>query len=509
MLRLTYWFIFSPNAKAISGETQDMEGKEMKKRTRFVKHILILFIFGTLLGPGLQMAVASKGTAVQMIPENFSDLAEKARPGVVNIRTVKRIKGGGPVFRHFFGNPFGHRNPFEDFFRPSPRGGPEGDFKQQSLGSGFIISREGYIVTNNHVIENADEIKVKLANGKAFDAEVVGRDPKTDLALIKIDASNDLKPLPMGDSNALRVGTWVVAIGSPFGLEQTVTAGIVSAKGRVIGAGLYDDFIQTDASINPGNSGGPLLNTKGEVVGINTAIMSRGGGNDGIGFAIPVNLAKGIVGQLKNEGRVTRAWLGVAIQDLTPELADYYNLKGQKGALVTQVYEGDPAHKAGIKTGDIIVEANAKKVLSSRDLSRTIANAPVGAQIPITILREGQEKTVHVELVERVDPEAPVKMATKGSNGLGLQVTELKPETARRAGLPEDEKGVLVTHVQPGGKGEGAGIQPGDVIKEINREPVRTPKEVKKQMDKVKSGDTVQVLIKRANAGLIALKIPV
>ena len=496
MLRLTSCFILSPTAKAVSDETQDMEGKEMKKRSKLARYILILSMVGTLLGVGVQEAAASKDTAVQMIPENFSDLAEKARPGVVNIRTVKRIEGGGPVFRHFFGNPFGHRNPFEDFFRPFPRGGSEGDFKQQSLGSGFIIAREGYIVTNNHVIENADEIKVKLANGKAFDAEVVGRDPKTDLALIKIDGSNDLKSLPMGDSNALRVGTWVLAIGSPFGLEQTVTAGIVSAKGRVIGAGLYDDFIQTDASINPGNSGGPLLNMRGEVVGINTAIMSRGGGNDGVGFAIPVNLAKGIVEQLKNEGRVTRAWLGVGIQDLTPELADYYHVKEQKGALVTQVYEGDPADKAGIKTGDIIVEVEGKEVSSSRDLSRSIANAPVGAQIPITILRNGQKKTVSVELTERADSDTPVKVAADRSNGLGLQITELKPETARRAGLPEDEKGVFVTHVQPGGKGERAGIQTGDVIKEINRKPVTTPKEVKRQIGTVKSGETLQMLIK-------------
>jgi serine protease Do len=486
-----------------------MEGKAMKKRKKVATYIFILFISGTLLGVGVQGAAASKSTAVQMIPENFSDLAEKARPGVVNIRTVKRIEGGGPVFRHFFGNPFGHGNPFEDFFRPYPKGGSEGDFKQQSLGSGFIIARDGYIVTNNHVIENADEIKVKLANGKVFDAEVVGRDPKTDLALIKIDGSDDLRSLPMGDSNALRVGTWVLAIGSPFGLEQTVTAGIVSAKGRVIGAGLYDDFIQTDASINPGNSGGPLLNMRGEVVGINTAIMSRGGGNDGVGFAIPVNLAKGIIEQLKNEGKVTRAWLGVGIQDLTPELADYYRLKEQKGALVTQVYEGDPADKAGIKTGDIILEADGKKVSSGRDLSRSIANAPVGARIPITLLRDGQKKRVSVELAERVDSDAPVKVAAKPSDGLGLQITELKPETARRAGLPENEKGVLVTQVQPGGKGALAGIQRGDVIKEINRKPVTTPKEVKKHIKEAKSGETLQMLIKRANAGLIALKIPV
>ncbi len=486
-----------------------MEGKEMKRTNKFARYILILFMAGILLGSGCRMAVASKDTAVRMIPDNFSDLAEKARPGVVNIQTVKKLKGGGPVFRHFFGNPFDDRNPFEDYFGPFPKGSPEDDFKQQSLGSGFVIAREGYIVTNNHVIENADEIKVKLANGKAFDAEVVGRDSKTDLALIKIDGSDDLKPLPMGDSNALRVGTWVLAIGSPFGLDQTVTAGIVSAKGRAIGSGPYDDFIQTDASINPGNSGGPLLNTKGEVVGINTAIMSRGGGNDGIGFAIPINLAKGIIEQLKNEGRVTRAWLGVGIQDLTQELADYYHVKEQKGALVTQVYEGDPADKAGIKTGDIIVEVDGKKVSSSRSLSRTIANSPVGAQIPITILREGKEKTLYVELTERTDSDVPVKVAAKSSKGLGIQVTELKPETARRAGLPENEKGVLVTRVQPGGKGETAGIQPGDVIKEINRKPVIMPKDVKNQMEKVKSGDTVQILVKRAHAGLIALKVQV
>jgi serine protease Do len=486
-----------------------MEGEEMEKRSRFTKYILILFVVGTLLGAGIQGAAASKYPAVKMIPENFSDLAERVRPGVVNIRTVKRIKGGGPVYRHFFGNPFGPRNPFEDFFKPFPEGGSEGDFKQQSLGSGFVIDPEGYIVTNNHVIDNADEIKVKLSNGKSFDAEVVGRDSKTDLALIKISGSNGLRPLPLGDSAALRVGTWVLAIGSPFGLEQTVTAGIVSAKGRAIGAGPYDDFIQTDASINPGNSGGPLLNLRGQVVGINTAIMSRGGGNDGVGFAIPVNLAKGIIEQLKNEGRVTRAWLGVGIQDLTPELADYYHVKEQKGALVTQVYEGDPADKAGIKTGDIIMEVEGKKVSSSRDLSRSIANAPVGKQIPITLLRDGKEKSVRVELTERLDSDAPVKVATKRSKGLGLQVVQLKPETARRAGLPENEKGVLVTQVQPGGKGDQAGIQSGDVIKEINRKPVTTPKEVKRQIDEVKSGDSLQMLIKRAHAGLIALKIQV
>ena len=480
----------------------------MRQRKNFRTYLLVLLVAGALLGSGLQMATASKEGPVRMIPENFSDLAETVRPGVVNIRTVRTTTGGGPVFDHFFGFPFGDRNPFEGFRHPSPKGSPERHFKQQSLGSGFVIDRAGYIVTNNHVIENADEIKVKLANGKEFNAKVVGRDPKTDLALIKIDETKDLASLPMGDSDGLKVGTWVVAVGSPFGLEQTVTAGIVSAKGRVIGAGPYDDFIQTDASINPGNSGGPLLNLKGEVVGINTAIMSRSGGNNGVGFAIPINMAKGILDQLKDKGEVTRAWLGVGIQDLTPDLASYYNLKDQKGALVTQVYEGDPADKAGIKENDIIIEAAGKKV-SSRDLSRTIANSPVGERIPITILRDGKEKTLYVELVKRVDRDKPVKVGLKSSGELGLGIAKLDPETARQMGLPENEKGVLVTNVKPGGKGHIAGIQEGDVIKEVNRKAVRTPGEMKEQIEKVKSGDTAQVLVKRANAGLIVVKITV
>jgi len=478
----------------------------MRQRKSIRTYVLVLLVAGALIGTGLQMATASKESPVRMIPENFSDLAEKARPGVVNIRTVINTQGGGPVFDHFFGNPFGDRNPFEGFPGPFQKGNPEGHFKQQSLGSGFVIDREGYIVTNNHVVENAEEIKVKLSNGKEYDAQVVGGDSKTDLALIKIDNDKELVSLSMGDSDGLKVGTWVLAIGSPFGLEQTVTAGIVSAKGRVIGAGPYDDFIQTDASINPGNSGGPLLNMKGEVVGINTAIMSRSGGNNGVGFAIPINMAKGIVEQLKNNGEVTRAWLGVGIQDLTPELADYYNLEDQKGALVTKVFKGDPAEKAGIQENDIIIEANGKKV-SSRDLSRTIANTPVGERIPITILRNGEEKTVYVELVKRVD--SPRKVGLKNSGELGLQVTPLDPETARQLGLPEDEEGVLVTNVQPGGKGHRAGLEKGDVIKEVNRQAVNTPQEMKAQMEEIKTGDTAQLLVKRAGAGLIVLKITV
>ena len=479
----------------------------MEKRKRWVKAIMVLLLAGIFTGVGAQMVPATKEAPVRMIPEDFSRLAEDARTGVVNIRTVKKMQNGGPVFRHFFGNPFRGNNPFEEFFRQyRPNSFPR-VFKQQSLGSGFILDRKGHIVTNNHVIDGAEKIKVKLASGKEFDAKVIGRDPKTDLALIKIDSSDDLNPLPLGDSDSLRVGTWVVAIGSPFGLEQTVTAGIVSAKGRVIGAGPYDDFIQTDASINPGNSGGPLFNLKGEVIGINTAMMSRGGGNDGIGFAIPINLARGVIEQLKNGGKVTRGWLGVGIQELTPELAEYYSVKDQKGVLVTQVFKGDPADKGGIKPGDVIVDVNGKKVSSSRELSRTIADSPVDKEAAITILRDGDEKTIHVKLTTRNDSDAPVKLTSESSKGLGLQLEELAPETARHMGLPEDEKGLVVNTVDPGGKGASAGIQQGDLIKEINRKSIRTVGDYNDQIEKTDSGDDLNILIKRARTGLLLVKV--
>jgi len=460
---------------------------------------------GIMLGVGIHMATASKDPAtVRMIPENFSKLAQEVRPGVVNIRTVRTLKDGGPVFRHFFENPFGNQNPHENFPNPFSGRNPSKDFKQQSLGSGFIMDREGYIVTNNHVIENADQIKVKLSNEKEYDAKVVGRDPKTDLALIKIEASDELVPLKMGNSDALQVGTWVVAIGSPFGLEQTVTAGIVSAKGRTIGAGPYDDFIQTDASINPGNSGGPLLNMKGEVVGINTAIVASG---QGIGFAIPVNLARGIVDQLIKDGEVTRAWLGVAIQDVTPELAEYYSVKDQKGVFVTEVYKGEPADKGGIKPSDIIIAVDGKTVSSTRGLSRTIASSPIGKEIPIAVVRDGKEKTVQVELAKRMDSKLMAKQKLDSTDEFGLKLSELKPDIARNLGFPKSEKGVLVTHVKPGSKGALAGIHRGDLVKEVNRTTVDTMEEYRKQMTKVKSGEPVRLLLKRPHAGFIAVKI--
>ncbi len=436
-----------------------------------------------------------------MVPANFTHLAEKAKPGVVNIRTVKTVNGGGPVFRHFFGrNPHGRQDPFKDFFGF----GPQREFKHRSLGSGFLLDKEGYIVTNNHVVEDADQIKVRLFDETEFDAEIVGRDPKTDIALIKIDADpDDLKPLKLGNSDSLPVGSWVVAIGSPFGLEQTVTAGIVSAKGRIIGSGPYDDFIQTDASINPGNSGGPLLNLKGEVVGINTAIVASG---QGIGFAIPVNLADDIIAQLKDTGEVSRGWLGVGIQNLTPELAEYYGIDAKEGVLVTQTYEGDPADKAGIKEGDIIVEVDGKRIKSSRELSRQVAEAGVGNRIKITLLRDGREKKVRVKLAKRPDTEPTMARGEARSDDLGLRVREIDPEIAERLGLDENQKGVVVTGINPDSKAAEAGIQQGDVVIEINRKPVESLDDYRDRLRRIDEGDTVQMLLRRGGGGLLAVK---
>jgi serine protease Do len=476
-----------------------------------------LIVTGIVLGLGLAGGLSFTGTSgVQhtsltvpavsaseavMVPVNFTELAEKAKPGVVNIRTVKTTNGGGPVFRHFFGrNPHGGQDPFQDFFGL----GPQREFKQRSLGSGFLLDNEGYIVTNNHVVEDADQIKVRLSDESEYDATIIGRDPKTDLALIKIDApSKDLKPLQLGDSDTIPVGSWVVAIGSPFGLEQTVTAGIVSAKGRIIGSGPYDDFIQTDASINPGNSGGPLLNLKGEVVGINTAIVASG---QGIGFAIPINMAGGIINQLKDSGEVSRGWLGVGIQDLTPELAEYYGIKEEEGVLVTQTYEGDPADKAGIKEGDVIVAVDGKRIASSRELSRTVAEAGVGNKMSLTVLRDGREKEIDVKLAKRPDTEPTMARGEARSDDLGLKVREIDPEIAERLGLDENTKGVVVTGVNPDSKAAEADIRQGDVVIEINRKPVTSLEDYTAQLRKIDTGDTVQMLLRRGGGGLVAVK---
>jgi serine protease Do len=437
-------------------------------------------------------------------PESFSTLAETVSPAVVNISTVKTIKGGGLVFRHFYQNPRGDQDPFKDFFDKFFGNEQQREFKQRSLGSGFIIDKDGYIVTNNHVIADADEIKVKLNSGKEYDAKIIGRDPSTDIALIKIKADSNYSVVNLGDSDALKVGEWVVAIGSPFGLEHTVTAGIVSAKGRVIGSGPYDDFIQTDASINPGNSGGPLINMKGNVIGINTAIIA---GGQGIGFAVPVNMAKEVIKQLKEQGEVTRGWLGVGIQDINDEMAEYYGIKGKKGVLVSEVFPGDPADKAGIRTKDIILEVNGQKIETSRELTRIIAGFHVGEVVKITVFRDDKEKIFKVKIAKRKDTETVLSgMPQKEQDVFGIEVSNLTPEIAHRLNLRETQ-GVVVTGVQSNSQGDDKGIKTRDIIKEINHQPINTVKDYENAIRKMKKGDTISMFIKRANSGFIVIKL--
>jgi len=486
---------------------------DQKKTFRIVLITLVLVGLTVGFGYGISRAVKTSDSSAPvlskssdvpiMVPGNFTELAEKARPGVVNIQTVKTIKGGGRVFRHFFGNPFGGQspfsgrqnpfdgeNPFEDFFGPQTDDGPSDNFQQKSLGSGFIIDREGHIVTNNHVVDGADGVKVKLANGKEFDAKVIGRDPKTDLALIKISGSSDLQPLKMGNSDDEKVGSWVVAIGSPFGLEQTVTAGIVSAKGRILGSGPYDNFIQTDASINPGNSGGPLINMKGEVIGINTAIIASG---QGIGFAIPINTANDVIPQLKNKGQVTRGWLGVSIQDITPELAKSFGLKEKKGALVADVVKDGPAEKAGIERGDVIVEFDGKEIAESKDLPRIVAAVPVGKSVTIKLLKDGKmiSKDVKIAQMEEVatdSAKAPVRKQ------IGITVQNITPEIGRALGL-KNANGAVITQVEPGSPAADAGLQRGDVIKEVDRKVIKNVDEFFQNIEQAKKGNESNSLL--------------
>jgi len=484
-----------------------MEQKKFRK-------ILIAFVLAVAmlgLGYGISTAVktsdpagaaASGSSGVAMIPGNFSELAEKARPGVVNIQTVKTMKGGSRVFRHFFGNPFQEQDPFEDFFGPRPQSYSSEGFEQNSLGSGFLIDRDGYIVTNNHVVENADQIKVKLSDGKEFDAKVVGRDPKTDLALIKIDGASGLHPIAMGNSDDLKVGSWVVAIGSPFGLEQTVTAGIVSAKGRIIGSGPYDNFIQTDASINPGNSGGPLINMRGEVIGINTAIIASG---QGIGFAIPANMAKEVLPQLKEKGKVSRAWLGVGIQEVTEPLAQSFGLKEKRGALVSQVFKNSPAEKAGIEQGDVILEFDGKEIKDSRELPRIVSATALGKTVAIKLSRNGSVTTKDAKLGEMEEKAEVVKAPSRKM--LGITIQNATPEIARALGL-KDETGVVVSRVEPGSPAENAGLQRGDVIREVNRKPVKDTQGFLRKIEEAKDGGSILLLVHRGESNLFVAVAP-
>jgi len=425
----------------------------------------------------------------------FADLVEKLKPAVVNIYTTTVIPGRKlyrrqpAPFHDFFGDDF-FRRFFGDMEIP-----PQ---KRNSLGSGFLITEDGYVLTNNHVVAEATEISVKLESGKEYKAKVVGRDEKYDLALLKIEAKERLPIVPFGDSDRLRVGDWVIAIGNPFGLSHTVTAGIVSAKDRVIGAGPFDDFIQTDASINPGNSGGPLFDTRGLVVGINTAIHAAG---QGIGFAVPINMAKRFISDVLTRGRVSHGWLGVGIQELTPELASGLKLPTTSGVLVSQVFPDSPAEKAGFRRGDVIVAYEDRRVEHASDLTRLVGTTAPGTSVKVKVLRDGREKTLEATIAERSGEAEQAEEGAgpdlrPGGASLGIEVAPIGPEDARRFGLKPGQ-GVLVRGIDEDGPAAETGIRPGDVILEVQRQPVGSAEEFRRVVDGVASGDSVLLLLVR------------
>uniref|UniRef100_UPI0040571A5A DegQ family serine endoprotease n=1 Tax=Candidatus Electronema sp. TaxID=2698783 RepID=UPI0040571A5A len=435
--------------------------------------------------------------ALERSGKAFSSVVKKAGPAVVYISVEQEVKGGGRRFEEMLGADeflrrfFGDQLPFEQFQQQRPQR-PKREprpFKQQGAGSGFIISPDGLILTNNHVVENADKITVKLADKREFSAEVVGTDPQSDVALIKIEGSN-LPTLPLGNSNELEVGEWVIAIGSPFELSQSVTVGVVSATGRnKIGINDYENFIQTDAAINPGNSGGPLLNIKGQAVGINTAIFSRSGGYMGIGFAIPINMAKSIEEQLRSHGKVIRGWLGLIIQDMDEGLAQSFGLGKSEGILVSEVTSGSPAEKAGLKQGDVVLSLDGVKLADVSDLRNRVAMTPPGKTVTLDIVRDGGRQQMRVLIGEQpadFSESAKAKMRLeKGSvlEKLGLTLQELSPDLAEQFGYSKGQ-GVIVAEVEAGSPADNVGIEPGQLIEEVNRVRVRSLAELKEALKK-------------------------
>ncbi len=436
-------------------------------------------------------------------PESFADLAQRLLPSVVNISTTQVIEGHSGI--EIPQLPPG--SPFEDFFREffERNQQPQTQRRATSLGSGFIISADGYVVTNNHVIQDADEVTVILHDETQLEAEVIGRDPKTDVAVLKVTPPMALTPVDFGDSDSVRVGDWVIAIGNPFGFGGSVTAGIISARGRDINAGPYDDFLQTDASINRGNSGGPMFNLDGEVIGINTAIFSPSGGNVGIGFAIPSRSAEPIVQQLVETGEVRRGWLGVRIQQVTDDIADTLDLPEAEGALVASVIADGPAAEAGIQARDVILEFDGQPIPEMRVLPRVVADTEVGKTVPVKVWRDGEEREVTVNVgslsegeVQMTQTEPQPRNETAGAaeiEPLGLTVASITEELRQEYDLGADAKGVVVTEVDASGPAAEKNIRPGDRIIEISQNEVTEPAEVASQVEAAIAADRASVLL--------------
>jgi len=500
----------------------------MIKKKRFyiaAAFILVLGIFAGLLLSSRLDIMSSLPAKSQLSPKTVeiltqlsdaqSEVAAIATPSVVNISTTRVIKMREDGASDLFNDPF-----FRRFFGDQmPHPGIPKEHKEQSLGSGVIVSEDGYIITNNHVIEKAQEIKVLLLNKKDYKAKVIGADPKTDIAVIKIEATG-LPALPWGDSNKLRVGEIVFAIGNPFGLNQTVTMGVISAVGRAnVGIADYEDFIQTDAAINPGNSGGGLINARGELIGINTAILSRTGGYQGIGFAVPSSMARQVMDSLVKYKKVVRGWLGVSIQDITSDLAEEFGVKDLKGALVSGVMKGSPAEKSGIRQGDIILRYNGRDVEDTGHLRNMVSQTPIGTTVKIKILRQKKELEVEVKVIElskKMSEASPGsgnddsgEPADEESSALtGLAVRELTPELANHFGYEADEKGVVVMKVDASSRIYESGIRPGDIILQVNQKNIATLEEYKKAASRIKAKDRILLLVRRKGQDLFVTVKP-
>ena len=462
---------------------------------RILRLVLALFASIALLS-SFGYALAAQGSN-GATPPSFANLVDKVKDAVVNISTTQVVEGNplGPFM--------GPGSPFGNFFGINPHEKME----THALGSGFVISSDGLILTNNHVVAKATEIKIKLLNGHEYDAKLVGRDPKTDLALIQVKPDQYFpKPEVLGDSDSMRVGDWVMAVGNPFGLGNTVTTGIISAKSRVLGSGPYDDFLQTDAAINPGNSGGPLFNMQGQVIGINTAIIAQG---QGIGFAIPINIAENLLPQLKT-GKIVRGWLGIMIQNITPELAKSFGLKSSKGVIVADVVKGSPADKASLKRGDVILRFDGKEVENAHMLSQMAAATAPDTNVKIDILRNGEEKTISLTVgtMPEGTPQGMPSEQQKEESVWGITVQELTPQLQQQLNLEPGTTGVVISDVQAGSPADLAGLHPGDLITEVNRQPVENLADYRQALKKVKDGENLLLLVQRGGGAFYVVLTP-
>jgi serine protease Do len=463
-------------------------------RTRGLSFLCAVAIF-VIIAP-MNLIAADKSPQPLAVAKDlgnaFVEVAKKVKPSVVSIRSERTVTvspGEG------FGEDFFKGSPFEDFFKRY--GGPPRKQRQVGEGSGVIVDGRGYILTNHHVVANADKLSIRLLDGRELQGSIQGSDPKTDLAVIRVE-DRELPVASLGDSDKIQVGEWAIAIGSPFGLQETVTVGVISAKGRTgLGTGTYEDFLQTDASINPGNSGGPLVNIDGEVIGINAMIIQPG---QGIGFAIPINLAKAIMLQLIDRGKVVRPWVGIGLQDLSPELMKSFNVTEKEGAVVSQVFEGSPAEKAGFKVGDIIITLDGVKIKNSQDVVREVLKKQVGQRVRFGVLREGKEIDVSATTVEMPAEKKDARAAaSEKKEWFGLHVTTVTPDIVRELGLSRTE-GVVVQEVDPGSPGANAGLRKGDVIVEVNRQKIKDEDEYQQAMEKVKPDQGALFLVNRGGS---------